>query len=52
MVITGIEVGVRHRLAGTRCVNKATASCIDSHVIDVAAVDPKEDQIARGQRIL
>jgi hypothetical protein len=51
MVITGGEIAVRHYLAGTRRMNEATVSCIDSHVIDVATMDTEEDQIARRQRL-
>ena len=47
MVITGAEISVRHHPAGTRRMHEATASCIDSHVIDVAAVDTEKNQVAR-----
>ena len=52
VIITRREIAVRHHLAGTRRMNEATVSCIDSHVIDVATVDTEEDQVARRQRLL
>ena len=50
MVITGAEIAVRHRFAGARRVNETAASCIDSHVIDMATAETEEHQIARRQR--
>ena len=47
MVIGIVETSVRDGLCGAWRVNKTTATCIDTHVIHMSAVDPEEHEITR-----
>jgi hypothetical protein len=46
MVITRSQIPIRDRLARTRRVNEAAATCIDPHVVDVKTVDTEKHQVA------
>ena len=51
MVITGTNVPVGNRSSRARRVNEAIASDVDSHVIDVSAVDTEEHEVSGRKRI-
>jgi len=47
MVVRAVEISVRNDPSGTRRMNKAATSCINSDVIDVAAANSEKDEITR-----
>ena len=47
VVVAGAQSAVRHRLARARRMDETTASCIDTHMIDMSTVDTEENQVAR-----
>jgi len=46
MVITRVDVPVGNRSPGTRRVDEAVASDVDTYVIDVATADTEKNEIA------
>ncbi len=49
MVIRLVQVPVGDRLPGMGRMDEAATPCINTHVIDVTAVDPEKDQVARRE---